>query len=52
MYNYTPEELLLYLYKETSTEQTIAIEEELKKYLFKTNGGMRRISFMDGNRVF
>ena len=31
MYNYTPEELLLYLYKETSTEQTIAIEEELKK---------------------
>ena len=30
MYNYTPEELLLYLYKETSTEQTVAIEEELK----------------------
>ena len=31
MHNYTPEELLLYLYKETSAEQTIAIEEELKK---------------------
>ena len=31
MHNYTPEDLLLYLYKETSTEQTIAIEEELKK---------------------
>ena len=31
MHNYTPEELLLYLYKEASTEQTIAIEEELKK---------------------
>ena len=30
MHNYTPEELLLYLYKETSTEQTFAIEEELK----------------------
>lgn len=30
MHNYTPEELLLYLYKETSTEQTVAIEEELK----------------------
>ena len=31
MHNYTPEELLLYLYKEASTEQTIAIEEELKR---------------------
>ena len=31
MHNYSPEELLLYLYKETSTEQTIAIEEELKQ---------------------
>ena len=31
MHNYTPEELLLYLYKETSAEQTIAIEDELKK---------------------
>lgn len=31
MHNFTPEELLLYLYKETSTEQTIAIEDELKK---------------------
>ena len=30
MHNYTPEELLLYLYKETSAEQTIAIEDELK----------------------
>lgn len=31
MHNFTPEELLLYLYKETSTEQTVAIEDELKK---------------------
>ena len=31
MHNYTPEELLLYLYKETSAEQTFAIEDELKK---------------------
>jgi hypothetical protein len=31
MYNYTPEEILLYLYKESSTELTIAIEEELKR---------------------
>lgn len=31
MTNFTPEDLLLYLYKETSTEQTIEIEEELKK---------------------
>lgn len=31
MYNYTPEEILLYLYKESSTELTIAIENELKK---------------------
>lgn len=30
MYNYTPEELLLYLYKETSAEQNIPIEEELR----------------------
>jgi hypothetical protein len=30
MYNYTPEEILLYLYKESSTELTFAIEEELK----------------------
>lgn len=29
MHNFTPEELLLYLYKETSPEQTSAIEEEL-----------------------
>lgn len=29
MHNFTPEELLLYLYKETSSEQTSAIEEEL-----------------------
>lgn len=31
MYNYTPEEILLYLYKESSPELTAAIEEELKK---------------------
>ncbi|HZH65979.1 MAG TPA: hypothetical protein VEY10_13880 [Flavisolibacter sp.] len=31
MPNFTPEDLLLYLYKETSPEQTIEIEEELKK---------------------
>ena len=30
MHNYTPEELLLYLYKESSAELTTAIEEELK----------------------
>lgn len=30
MHNYTPEELLLYLYKETSPWLTAAIEEELK----------------------
>lgn len=31
MTNFTPEDLLLYLYKETSEEQTIAIEEALQK---------------------
>ncbi len=31
MPNFTPEDLLLYLYKETSTEQIAEIEEELKK---------------------
>lgn len=31
MPNFTPEDLLLYLYKETSTEQTAALEEELTK---------------------
>jgi hypothetical protein len=31
MYNYTPEEILLYLYKEASPELTTAIEEELKR---------------------
>ena len=30
MTNFTPEDLLLYLYKETSTEQTAAIEKALK----------------------
>ena len=30
MHNFTPEALLLYLYKETSPQQTAAIEEELK----------------------
>ena len=30
MHNYTPEELLLYLYKELSAEQALAIEEEIK----------------------
>jgi len=31
MANFTPEDLLLYLFKETSDEQTIAIENALKK---------------------
>jgi hypothetical protein len=31
MTNFTPEDLLLYLYKETSTTQTAAIEAALKK---------------------
>ena len=31
MNNFTPEDLLLYLYKETSAEQTAAIEAALKK---------------------
>ena len=31
MTNFTPEDLLLYLYKETTPEQTVAIEEALKK---------------------
>jgi hypothetical protein len=31
MTNFTPEDLLLYLYKETSPTQTAAIEEALKK---------------------
>ena len=31
MTNFTPEDLLLYLYKETSTKQTAAIEAALKK---------------------
>jgi hypothetical protein len=31
MTNFTPEDLLLYLYKETSAEQTKAIETALKK---------------------
>lgn len=31
MNNFTPEDLLLYLYKETSPEQTNAIETALKK---------------------
>lgn len=30
MPNFTPEDLLLYLYKETSPAQTIEMEEELK----------------------
>ena len=30
IYNYTPEDLVLYLYKETSPEETAAIEEALK----------------------
>ena len=30
MPNFTPEDLLLYLYKETSQQQTTAIEEALK----------------------
>ena len=31
MTTFTPEDLLLYLYKETSVEQTIAIEDALKQ---------------------
>ena len=31
MTNFTPEDLLLYLYKETTPEQTAAIEEALRK---------------------
>ena len=31
MTNFTPEDLLLYLYKETSEEQTSAIEDALQK---------------------
>ncbi|TAL46255.1 MAG: hypothetical protein EPN92_06465 [Chitinophagaceae bacterium] len=31
MPNFTPEALLLYLYKETTTKQTAAIEKALKK---------------------
>ena len=31
MTNFTPEDLLMYLYKEASTEQNQAIEEALKK---------------------
>ena len=31
MTNFTPEDLLLYLYKETSTEQTTLIETALQK---------------------
>ena len=30
MHNFTPEDLLLYLYKETSTQQNTAIEEALQ----------------------
>ena len=30
MYQYTPEDLILYLYKETSEQTTTAIEEALK----------------------
>ena len=31
MHNYSPEDLLLYLYKETTPELTAAIEESLQK---------------------
>jgi hypothetical protein len=31
MQNFTPEDLLMYLYKETSNEQTLAIEAALQK---------------------
>jgi hypothetical protein len=31
MTNFTPEDLLLYLYKETTKEQTVEIEKALKK---------------------
>ena len=29
--NYTPEDLILYLYKETNNEQTLAIEQALQR---------------------
>ena len=32
MHNYSPEDLILYLYKETTTEATIAIEKALEEY--------------------
>ena len=31
MHNYSPEDLILYLYKETTTEATIAIEKALEE---------------------
>ena len=31
MHNFTPEDLILFLYKETTPEQTAAIEEALKE---------------------
>ena len=31
MHNYTPEDLIRYLYNEMSTEEAVAIEEELPK---------------------
>jgi hypothetical protein len=31
MHNYTPEDLLRYLYKEMGTDEAVAIEEELQK---------------------
>jgi hypothetical protein len=31
MHNYSPEDLILYLYKETSPEATVAIEKALKE---------------------
>jgi hypothetical protein len=31
MHNYSPEDLILYLYKETSPEATVAIEQALKE---------------------
>lgn len=31
MHNFTPEDILLYLYKETSPQQTAALEEALKQ---------------------
>ena len=55
MTNFTPEDLLLYLYKETSDKQNVAIEAALKKdwtlreklYVMKTS--MQRLNKIKEN---